>query len=177
MQNLMKTGSPPIYKTLSSVRQELRQRRKQMLGSYESLCMHTCKNNTIDETAVLQMSDYLTVRTMCFLDPCFKSHNLVRRFYVLALYAISSGRVGNETIDDIIQLAECLARSKDVFVTVVKNLLPENLISDLFDFADSIDETFCASMFEDAVLGAISVFLGVLADPLGSSDSSELKEG
>lgn len=106
----------PLFDDLSSVRQELRECRKHFLGSYISLESLVQSSSGINEKIVFDLSHYLAVRTVLFWNqdnPFAK--NFCTRFYNLAIYAIGSGDVGNESVDDIIQLAECLVRSRDVF--------------------------------------------------------------
>lgn len=47
------------------------------------------------------------------------------RFFTLALYALTSSEIGHESIDDIIQLAECLVRSRDTFNKMCKDLVTD----------------------------------------------------
>ena len=112
------------------------------------------------------MSEYLSKLTAHFWK---KSHIEVKqccfRFYEIALSLIAGGTVGNECIDDIIQLAECMVRSRSTFILVCKKTLPEKMIGTLFEFTDTYSEEMFDVTFEDAVLSAISVFLGVLPEP------------
>lgn len=168
----------PVFQDLYAVREELRERRKQLLGSYISLERLIRNGASLDENAIEVLSEYLASRTLSLLPKgTFILDDLCYRFYRLAIYAIGSGDVGNETVDDIIQLAECLVRSQDIFITVTRNLLPPDMIGELFDFVESNDTTIFTSNFEDAVTGAIAVFLGALEDPVALSAQSGEEEG
>ena len=154
-------------KTLPSLRTELRVRRQEVIGSYISLSSLVYGPDGVQDTFATALADYLARLSGSFWpgSDC-PSKDFFLRFYDLAIHMIAGGGVGNETVDDIIQLAECLARSKDIFIVVAKDLLPPNMIGDLFDFTDRYDEFFVARL-EDAVLGAVSVFLGTLKEPEG----------
>ena len=168
-----KIGRSNSYDSLSILRDELRQRRKRMLGSYISLERMLCRGRKLQESAAAELCNYLAERTVLFWnkqDP--EDFRFSQRFYNLAVYALTSGEVGNESIDDVIQLAECLVRSRDTFITVMKSLLPGDMIGELFDFTDSYDDTFYTANFEDAVMGAVSVFLGTLRDPVPHSKAA-----
>lgn len=164
---LQNRSKAPDYLSVSSVRTEIRTRRKHILGSYISVRTLICDSKTISDAYVEDLSRFLAGRTIrLWVNKGADAENFCYRFYVLALYALASGNVGDESIDDIIQLAECLVRSKDIFITVMRNLLPTDMISELFSFVES-DECSCVTAtFEDAVLGAVAVLLGVLADPV-----------
>ena len=83
----------------------------------------------------------------------------------MAICAIAGGNVGQESIDDIIRLAECFVHSRRVFVIVMKKLLSQDMIGELFSLVESCDDQTFSPDFEDAVLAAVSVLLGVLEDP------------
>lgn len=53
---------------------------------------------------------------------------------------------------------------------MMKGLLPADMIGELFDFTESYEDTFFSASFEDAVLGAVAVFLGSLSDPVASKE-------
>lgn len=74
-------------------------------------------------------------------------------------------------MDDLIQLAETLVRSKEIFVYVMKDLLPDDLVSELFELTESYDSDLYTASFEDAVLGAIAIYLGTLKDPIENETS------
>lgn len=155
-----------IYPTVASIRTELRSRRKYIIGSYISVMPLVCEKGSINDSYVDEISHFITSRT----TPLWHNkeqdvEEFCYRFYTLAFYALASKKVGNESIDDVIQLAECLVRSRDTFITVLKNLLPANMISELFNFTEDYDDSYFTPTFEDAVLGGIAVFLGSLTDP------------
>lgn len=155
------------YLSVSEIRTEIRKRRKHILGSHVSVLQFVCSEGTFDVTRVDELSGFLAERTVLFLGKEELEANIFcRRFYTLSFYALASGNVGDESIDDVIQLAECVVRSRDIFTTVLRNLLPEDMISELFHFSEEYDNTYLGPNFEDAVLGAIAVLLGVLADPI-----------
>lgn len=165
----------PFSDSLSEIRKELRQRRKRFLGSYISVCELVQKeDNVIDETLVQSMCEFLTKQTISFWDnKSAEAEVFCLRFYNLSIYSLLYGNLSVECIDDIIQLAECLVRSRMVFKIALSDMLPDNMIEELFDFTEAYDNSFFTSTFEDAVLGSVSVFLGVLSNP--SSESGVFK--
>lgn len=163
-------------KTLPTLRTELRVRRQEIIGSYISLSALICGPDGIQDTLATTLADYLARLSGSFWPGSDRpSKDFFLRFYDLALHMIAGGDIGNETVDDILQLAECVSRSKDVFIAVAKDLLPPNMIGDLFDFTDQYDNFFVAKL-EDAALGAVSVFLGALDEPEVLAAANE-KEG
>lgn len=161
----------PFSNDLSAIRRELRQRRKHFLGSYISLEAIVDSNLSTKEEIITELSHYLASRTLFFWTQDGATEDFCFRFYEIALYALSSGKVGDESVDDIIQLAECLVRSRRVFIDVVKKLLPADMIANLFFFTESYKDEFYTVLFEDAVLGAISVFLGIIEDPAAAPEN------
>lgn len=160
------TQQSPYFEDLHSIRSELRERRKEFLGSYASLSDMVCVDSVIDTRKSDILSKQLASRAAVFWkNRTSAAEETCYCFFRIAIFAIASGKVGNESIDDIIQLAECLVRSQSTFITVCKDLLPEDMISDLFAFTDTYSSNFFTSTFEDAVLGAIAVQLGMLKDP------------
>ena len=158
---------PFSFDNIASIRNELRQRRKHLIGSFVSLEELLTANNKVNEIEAEALTAYLASRTAYLWNRTDEfGQQFCSKFYSLAIYALCSGKVGDESIDDVIQLAECLVRSRETFVTVMSSLLPEDMIATMFDLTDSFDSSYFNPTFEDAVLGAVSVFLGVLNDPV-----------
>lgn len=168
----------PIYKELHAIKTQLRYRRQTLLGSHISLISLVSDENGVKEETVQELAAYLSDKTVLFWDKKGKDGaDFCRRFYLLAILALTGGNVGGETVDDILVVAETLVRTKDIFITVLKDLLPQDRIGELFDFTDSYDEAMLSASFEAAVLGALSVFLGVLEDPEpGVESAPEVEE-
>lgn len=163
----------PIAKELHYIRVQLRERRKQFLGSYVSLGELIAGGHKPDEQMVEKISDYLAARTAVLWTAHLpEEYEFCHQFYELAIYATCGGGVGGESIDDIIQLASCLVRSKEVYVDVMRGLLPKDMIAAMFRFIEEYPAEYYHTAFEDAVMGAISVFLGALADPLTSEEDT-----
>lgn len=161
---------------LAAVRTQIRERRKRFLGSNISLLDIVAPKYVINDKTIEKLSKYLAVRAGHFWKPNnVEAEKFCEQFFLLAIYAIAGGEVGNESVDDIIQLAECLVRDIDVFTTVMKNLLPTDMIGMLFEFTEICDGEALTVHFEDAVLGAVSVFLGVLEDPIPQAQNKSLE--
>lgn len=175
-RSLSKRGSPFADK-LSSVQQELRNRRKQFLGSYVPARELLLSDAGINDASIDALSRYLSAKTLAFWNVKGEdTEEFCFRFYRLALYALTGGKVACECIDDILRLSECLVRSRDVFVIAMKEMLPANMIGELYDFTESYSDEYYSVSFEDATLGGVCVFLGVLEDPLADVASESSKE-
>lgn len=163
--------------SLSDVQKELRTRRKFFLGSHVSLRMLVCAgdNNGIDESAVDALSNYLAGRSAYFWKPQnANAETFLFRFYRLAITAIGGGNVGQESIDDLLQLATALVRSRRVFMIAMEDMLPAGMKEELVDFVENTDELYFGYGAEDAILGGLCVFLGVLPDMLSANTSEEV---
>ncbi len=166
----------PFSDNLSDIRKELRQRRKSFLGSYISVNSFFRQNETNKEDMVHSLSLFLAKRTLALWDGSpSDAENFSYRFYMLAIKCLMYDELAYESVDDIIQLAECLVRSRKIFVIATKKMLPSDMIGELFDFTESYYDNYYTSNFEDAVLGAISVLLGALTDPINDSTDKEVK--
>ena len=157
----------PFSNNLSDIRQELRQRRKSFLSSYCSLKEIVTINGEISDELIEQFSRYLAKRaSLLWINKPPEAEGFCYRFFVLAINALAFDQVSEECIDDIIQLAECLVRSKETFVMVGKQLLSPDWEQELYNFTDEYVRDFYVPHFSDAVLGAVSVYTGALEDPL-----------
>lgn len=167
----------PVSDKFSVIQQELRLRRRAFLGAYISMRDLVRTNHRINEDAAQVLAHYLAARTVPFWEHSAPdAEEFCFRFYQLAIYALAGGRVAGERVDDILQLAECIVRSRKVFVIAMKSMLPADMIGELFDFNEAYDEKYTTPAFEDAALAGVCVFLGVLADPLQPADAETGEE-
>lgn len=167
----------PFSSDFQEVKNELRTRRKYFLGSYISLKFLVYENVDVDENAVVELSRYLAANTVRFwkeAEP--EAEEFCFRFYQLSIYSLCNIAI-NDTVDDIISMAELLCASREYFISFLKLTLPANLIGEMFDFLESFDDSMCSAYFAEAVLGAVCVLLGVLADPETPEDANFSKEG
>ena len=162
---------------LKEVQRELRNRRKNFLGSHLSLRSLVYTDGQFNSQAVEELSRYMSIRVAHFWrfshpdieDFCF-------RFFVLTITAITYKRIANECVDDILQFANCLVNSRLAFTFVMEKPLPGEMMSDVHEFVNAYPEDFYKPSFVDAVLGAVCVLLGVIADPVPTERSSENEE-
>lgn len=155
----------PFSNNLASVQQELRQRRKQFLCTYVPTREFMLSASGFDEETAEAVSDYLASQTIFFWNNRpEEAEEFCFRFYRLSLYALASGNIVGECIDDILRLAECLVRSRRVFMIALKEMVPAKMYGELYDFAEFYGAEYYKPAFEDAVLGGICAFLGVIAD-------------
>lgn len=162
-----------VYANVGAIRDRLRDERKNIIGSYVPLTTYLQINGTINHSLVEDLSHYLSAKAVALWpDRPAKASEFCGLFFSIALCAIAGGGVGEDSADDIILFSECLVRSRDVFVRVAKNLLPPEIISDLFALTEHYAPEYFSSNFEDAVLGAVSVFLGSLEDPISVNETT-----
>ena len=165
-----RTTTNTFTNNLQDIQAELKQRRMAFLGSSVPLLSIVGTNDDADEDAIVDLSNYLAELTDYFWETDLaESERFCRQFYVLGIKAIANPTLQSQCMDDLISLAELLTREpKDVYIATMKDLLPEDWHGLLFYFTDSIRNdglTPVTHAFEDAVLGAISVCLGVMEDP------------
>lgn len=162
---------------LFMVNRELRTRRKNFLGSHFSLRSLVYDDNGFNYSAVVELSRYLSKRTAHFwnLDHS-EAETFCFRFYVLAITAITHELIAQECVDDILQFAHCLTGSKQTFSVVMKDMLPTNFDNELQEFLSDYPDSFYNSTFEDGVLGAVCVLLGVIDDPVTAERSGQVEE-
>ena len=169
-----KLHSRPFSNKLSDIKSELRKRRKLFLGSNISFCQLIKPNGEVDDAIIKTFCHYFAERAVHFWNERPNNADVFcYDFFTVVINSLAYAKLGQESIDDILQLAECLVRSRKVFIIVVKQMLPANMISMLFDFTDSYGDEYYTAAFEDAVLGAISVYLGVLSDPIDADNKND----
>ena len=157
----------PFSNNLGDIRKELRQRRKSFISSYCSLKEIITIDDKISDELIEQFSRYLAKRaSLLWINKPPEAEGFCYRFFVLAIHALVFEQVSGECIDDIIQLAECLVRSKETFVMVGKQLLSPDWEEELHNFTEEYYREFYVPYFSDAVLGAVSVYTGALEDPV-----------
>ena len=157
----------PFSDNLGEIRKELRQRRKSFLSSYCSLKEIVTLNDEVSDELIEQFSRYLAQRaSLLWINKPPEAEGFCYRFFMLAIYSLAFDQVSEECVDDIIQLAECLVRSKDTFIVVCKKLLPSDMIEELHNFTEEYSRAFYVPYFSDAVLGAVAVYTGALEDPV-----------
>ncbi len=161
---------------LSDIQKELRERRKSFLGSYVSIRALVKEDSKVSDDSIQSLSQYLAKRTVALWNNApYDAEMFSFRYYRIAINCLTYEIVEDECVDDIIQLAGCLVRSRKIFTMVGEKMLPYNMIGELFDFAESYDDVYFQIAFEDAVLGAISVLLGVLVDPIEDNIINEVR--
>lgn len=166
----------PIAANLMDLRKSLRMKRKSFLGSYISLKEYIQNGEATGTLSVESLQSFLTKRTKHFWNSGkTDAGEFINKFYTLAIGCLLKGDLSYECVDDIIQLAECVVRSRTVFTIAAKEMLPKEMLGELFDFTEEYDDSYFTAEFEDAVLGAVSVLLGVLEDPFTEKEQRGAK--
>lgn len=166
----------PVAVNLMDLRKSLRTQRKGFLGSYISLRKYIQDGEETGALTVESLQSFLTKRTKYFWNSKKDdAEEFIDRFYNLAICCLLKGDLSYECIDDIIQLAECVVRSRIVFTIAAKDMLPKEMYGELFDFTEQYDDSYFTAEFEDAVLGAVSVLLEALADPFAEEEQRGAK--
>ena len=163
------------FPTVVSLQAELRKQRKHLLGSYISLRAMVYDGAGPNDLKINELCNLLSKNTFLFWN---HSTDTAREFsylfYDVVIRSIAYGKVGGESIDDIIRLAECLVDSKEIFETVIKQLLSNDRIGDLFRLTEEYEESFFTPAFTNAVLCAVSVFLGALKAPADNHEEGNV---
>lgn len=161
-----------LFSDLQDVKAELRKRRMAFLGSSVPLSSIVCHGGAVDDEDIAVLGNYLADLTVHFWGKRSPAcEQFCHQFYILTIKAAVNPSLQTPYLDDLIQLAELLTyEPKSIFISVMKDLLPEDWHGLLFRFTDSIESKelrfHLTASFEDAVLGAVAVCLGVLEEPL-----------
>lgn len=146
------------------VEREIRKLRKEFMGSDLSLEMFVRENDQPLEKNVILLSRYLGKYTAAFLAENDASDNeeLCTDFFYYGLQLYAYGTIGDESVDDLILLAETYARDPEILAIVGDTDLPKELASDWRGWLMENDQA--PTNFVTATIGAVSVFLGVLQE-------------
>ena len=173
--NIIKNNNP-TYKDISIIKKELRKRRMSFIGSNLSVYNLVHTHDGLNHEKANELVDLLTQQTKSFLktpdEKTLKTYNL---FYKISIYCLISGKIRGGCIDDILQLAECLALSREVFFIAAKDMLPKEMTDELCELVDIYEPDVFSPSFEDNVLSSVCVFLGVL-EPNNTPDTSPESE-
>ena len=129
--------------------------------------MFVHKNGEPLEKAVEALSSYLGALTSYFLKNdycCPYQEDICFEFFYYALQLYAYNRVGNDSFDDLIRLAELFQNDVDVLTVVLAEDLPEDIVNEWTGFVT--ENEYVPRNFPEAVTGAVAVFLGVLKDPI-----------
>lgn len=120
-----------------------------------------------------ELEELLAMWTVFFLED--GDYSICQTFYHYALLILCSEELGDQTIDDLLKLADTFAPYPDVFVLVGEGCLEPERYQSLKDWGKE-HSYFSVSTadFHNAVLGAICVLTGVLPDPY-DKESAETK--
>ena len=144
----------------------IRQKRKEYLGSDLGLTMFIHEDGKPLENVVEALSGYLGCIAAHFLETDYRypdMENLCIGFFYYSMQLYAYDRVGGDSFDDLIRLAELFQSDIDVFNTVLEQNLTEEIVDEWMAFL--IENDYIPRNFSDAVTGAVAVFLGVLKDP------------
>ena len=145
----------------------IRRKRKEYLGSDLGLTMFVHEDGEPLEDVVETLSRQLGDLTVHFLERDYNARNIEDYlnelcygffYYSLQLYAYN--QVGDDSIDDLIRLAELFRSDITIFNIVLEQDLPKEIVDGWMAFTARYD--YIPYGLPEAVTGAISVFLGVL---------------
>ncbi len=144
----------------------LRALRKDYMGSGCSLEKLVRDGDQPEEAATELLSSYLSERTAYFLrDPKLQTYLYDFFYFTIQLYA--HGQVGEECLDDLIQMAEAHERDIMTLPIICSKLLPENLACDCELWVAEND--FVPTGMSECVTAAVGVLLGVVEDPFAAA--------
>ena len=147
----------------------LRKKRKEYLGSDLSLTMFVHENGEPLENVVRDLSTHLGKLTDHFLVNDYhrpSMEELCYGFFYFSLQLYAYNKVGCDSFDDLIRLAELFLSEIDVFTIVLETNLSEDIVDEWRKFIAIND--YVPFGFPEAVTGAVAVLLGVLKAPNNS---------
>lgn len=152
-----------------SVVNAIREKRKEYLGSDLGLTMFVHEDGKPLEKAVEALSGYLGELTAHFLEKEYdypEQEDLCVGFFYYALQLYAYDKVGTDSFDDLIRLAELFRNDLEIMTIIIEQDLSEDLVFDWEEFLTEQDVEETVPMdFPNAVIGAVAVLLGVLKDP------------
>ena len=156
----------------SQIHAALRYRRKALLGTNISVRRLVQTDSLLDDNKVCVLSRYLARRSAHFWSTKREGNEeFCYRFYRLCLSAIGGGKIAPESIDDVIELADCLGRSQEIFSIAMQEVLPESLIPELFDLVDVMSKNVYLPTFPEAILSGVATLSGYMSDPLANENN------
>lgn len=145
------------------VERAIRKKRKEYLGSDLSIEMFVRDRDGPNEEAIRELGKYLATRTAAFLKE-EGWEEICETFFHYSLYMMASGQIGEECIDDLIQLGDCYEKHPETFAIVGEAYLEDEMLQELQEWVT--ENEWAPPNFGTAVLGAVAVLMGVLDDPL-----------
>ena len=142
---------------------QLRLLRKEYMGSGLSLELFVREDNKPIEGAVRLLSDYLSERAALFMkEPGWTDYLYHFFYYTIQLYA--HGTIGEDSFDDLIQMAEAHERDRTILPTICRMDLPSDLADDCQDWVN--ENGIVPNDMTNCVAASVGVLLGVLPDPV-----------
>lgn len=144
------------------VRNQLKRMRREFLGS-DLKMMPFVRNadGTPNYKNIELLSTYLSQLTEYYLKD--KANGSSYGFYYYGFMIHANYLVRDEGFDNLLTLAECYEGNPDAYEIVLRDNLPEDMIP---EFDTWYDVNRCDThQFSMSVLGALSVFLGVMPTP------------
>lgn len=157
----MKHGHEHL-RSVEDLRQALRDTRKRYLGSDMSLEMLVREKDAPVEHVVVALSRYLAQRASYFLK--MENEDLVFGFFYYGIQLFAYGAIGDESIDDLIQLAKAYERDPEILAILGEEDLPAELAGRYRDWTLEYDQA--PEGLTDSVTAAVAVLLGVMSDPI-----------
>lgn len=139
------------------------EKRKKYLGSDLGLTMFVHKNGKPVDKAVEDLSNYLGKLTARFLKQEYNTwdmEELCFGFFHHSLQLYANNKIGDDSFDDLIKLAELFENDTDVLTIVFEMDLSEHDVDEWLEFLSAND--YVPRHFTKAVIGAIATLLGVM---------------
>ena len=160
------------FKNLHQLEQELRLKRKALIGTSVPLTSIVGAVSdgqyALDYASVVELTEFLSACTCAYwAKPHAEAMHFCRQFFKLCIVGVANPAVAHQCLDDLILLSHVLScDSKVVFEDVMMGLLDDQYHDSLRDFLAGISEDFLDATFERGVLAAAAVLLGSLPSPL-----------
>ena len=133
------------------------------------------ENDQADEKAIVCLCTWLTSFATAFIqnhgtiperDNFLDYEDFFEHFFRYGLYMYTTDQIGDECIDDLIQLARCYERDPEVFAIVAQDCLPDDMVDELQSWIRYPDEHPQApKALEDHVTAAVAALLGAMQEP------------
>ena len=172
-----------LTRTEDHLTARIRAARKRLLGSGLPLEPLLVANGKVDDDFIDYLVNCLTAYTAHFAREAHNDYNcedledFLNHFFKYSLYMYTTDSIGDDSVDDIIQLAECYSNSPDVFSIVAEDNLPNDMVEEMQEWIGySGEHPIAPEYFERHVSSAIGVLLGAMRDPAGTPSITIIRD-
>ena len=151
-----------------AVARKMRELRKKYLGSDISLeALVVGRDGKPDVAAVKELTEYLCKQAVIYrrVESRTGEAETYAAFFYFSLYLFALQSIGDESVDDLIQLGDCYEKDPYVFMYVCEMDLTDDLYCEVESWV--MENEYAPAGFSEGVLAAVCALLGVLPDYTG----------